>query len=104
MQAMAEEIVLRANDGSLATCVLRPSVLCGPGDNQLVPPIHACIAKGETPFIIGNGLNLWDVTYVDNIADAHMLAVKNLLTTRTAAGEAFFIQNNEPITFREFSA
>ena len=78
-------------------------MLCGKGDNQLVPPIHACIAKGETPFIIGDGSNLWDVTYVDNVADAHVLAVKNLLSTKTAAGETFFIQNNEPITFRAFS-
>ncbi|KAJ5236218.1 hypothetical protein N7489_006309 [Penicillium chrysogenum] len=27
---------------------------------------------------------------------------ENLLTSRTAAGEAFFIQNNEPIVFRDF--
>lgn len=37
-----------------------------------------------------------------NAADAHVLAVENLLSSRTAAGEAFFIQNNEPITFRDF--
>lgn len=86
----------------MATCALRPSVLCGPGDYQLVPAIHACIAKYETPFIIGDGLNLWDITHVSNIADAHVLAVENLVTSRTAAGEAFFIQNNEPIAFRDF--
>lgn len=86
----------------MATCSLRPSVLCGPGESQLVPVIHACIAKQETPFIIGDGLNLWDVTHVNNVADAHVLAVENLMTCRTAAGEAFFIQNNEPITFRDF--
>jgi len=85
----------------MATCALRPSVLCGPGDCQLVPAIHACIAKHETPFLIGDGLNLWDITYVDNVADAHVLAIENLLSSRTAAGEAFFIQNNEPITFRD---
>jgi len=86
----------------MATCSLRPSVLCGQGDYQLVPAIHACIAKYETPFIIGDGLNLWDITHVSNIADAHVLAAENLLSSRTAAGEAFFIQNNEPITFRDF--
>jgi sterol-4alpha-carboxylate 3-dehydrogenase (decarboxylating) len=85
----------------MATCALRPSVLCGPGDCQLLPSIHACIAKSETPFLIGDGLNLWDITYVDNAADAHVLAIENLLSSRTAAGEAFFIQNNEPITFRD---
>lgn len=86
----------------MATCSLRPSVLCGPGDYQLIPAIHACIAKHETPFIIGDGLNLWDITYVGNVADAHVLVVENLVTSGTAAGEAFFIQNNEPITFRDF--
>jgi sterol-4alpha-carboxylate 3-dehydrogenase (decarboxylating) len=76
----------------------------GPGDHQLVPPIHACIAKKETPFAIGASENLWDITYVTNIADAHVLAAENLSSSNpTAAGETFFIQNNEPITFRNFS-
>ncbi|KAJ5514584.1 hypothetical protein N7463_004136 [Penicillium fimorum] len=54
------------------------------------------------PFLIGNGFNLWDITHVDNAADAHVLAIEKLLSSRTAAGEAFFIQNNEPIVFRNF--
>jgi sterol-4alpha-carboxylate 3-dehydrogenase (decarboxylating) len=68
----------------------------------LIPAIHACIAKKETPYVIGSQFNLWDVTYVTNIADAHVLAAENLVSSKTAAGEAFFIQNNEPITFRDF--
>ncbi|ESZ89866.1 putative NAD dependent epimerase/dehydratase [Sclerotinia borealis F-4128] len=73
-------------------------------DHQLIPPIHACIAKGETPFIIGSADNLWDITYVSNVADAHVLAAENLLlSTPTAAGKIIFIQNNTPITFRDFS-
>lgn len=95
--------MLSASGDGIKTCVLRPSVICGEGDNQLLPSIHACIAKRETPYIIGDGCNLWDVTYVGNIADAHVLAAENLLSSKTAAGEAFFIQNNEPIAFRDFS-
>lgn len=91
-----------ANRKSLSTCVLRPSVLFGKGDTQLLPPIHACLAKQETPWIVGDGSNLWDVTYVDNVADAHVLAAQNLVSSKTAAGEVFFIQNNEPIAFRDF--
>ena len=94
--------MLSAGDENLATCALRPSVLFGPGDYQLIPSVHACIAKGETPFIVGDGENLWDVTYVANVADAHVLAAENLLSTRTAAGEAIFISNEEPIPFRDF--
>ena len=100
-KALAEQMVLNANCSSLRTCVLRPSVLVGPGDYQLIPAIHACIAKGETCFVLGDGENLWDVSYAPNVAEAHVLAVENLLSTQTAAGEAFFIQNNEPIAFRD---
>jgi sterol-4alpha-carboxylate 3-dehydrogenase (decarboxylating) len=114
----AERVVIAGNDDLMSTCVLRPSVIFGEGDTQLIPPIHACIAKGETRWIIGTGINLWDTVYVGNVADAHVLALENLLhleskiisnnhdgRTRegTAAGETFFIQNNEPISFREFS-
>jgi sterol-4alpha-carboxylate 3-dehydrogenase (decarboxylating) len=95
-------MVLEESSDQMVTCSLRPSVLCGPGDYQLVPAIHACIAKFETPWVLGDGMNLWDVTYVTNIADAHVLAAENLTESKTAAGEAFFIQNNEPITFRDF--
>ncbi|KAJ0423955.1 hypothetical protein BJY00DRAFT_28916 [Aspergillus carlsbadensis] len=101
-KAAAEALVLQHTSDMMQTCALRPSVLCGPGDYQLVPAIHACIAKKETPFVIGAGSNLWDVTYVTNVADAHVLAAENLKSSRTAAGEAFFIQNNEPIAFRDF--
>ncbi len=94
--------MLDANDDKIATCALRPSVLFGPGDHQLIPSIHACIAKGESPFVIGDGENLWDLTYVGNAADAHVLAATNLLSSRTAAGEAIFISNEEPIAFRDF--
>lgn len=98
----AEALVLAACDDKLATCALRPSVLFGPGDYQLIPAVQACIAKNETPFVIGKGENMWDVTYVGNIPDAHILAVENLLSTKTAAGEAIFNSNEEPIPFRDF--
>lgn len=94
--------MLAACSETLLTCAIRPSVIFGPDDYQLIPSVHACIAKHETPFIIGSGDNLWDVTYINNIADAHILAVENIMTTRTAAGEAFFVSNNEPIPFRDF--
>ena len=100
---LAERLLLAADQRSMPICVLRPSVLFGPGDTQLIPSIHACIAKNEMPYIVGDGLNLWDVTFVDNVADAHILAAENLLSCKTAAGEVFFIQNNEPVTFRDFS-
>lgn len=41
-----------------------------------------------------------DFVYISNIASAHILALTNLLTTQTAAGQTFFITNGEPITLR----
>ena len=112
-KAKAEVLVLRANDplGTQAdrrgkpflTTALRPSVLFGPEDYQLIPSIQACIAKNEIPYIIGDGFNLWDVTDVRNVAHAHVLAVENLLSSSpTAAGEAILFGNGCPIPFRDF--
>jgi sterol-4alpha-carboxylate 3-dehydrogenase (decarboxylating) len=104
-KAMAEDLVLAADSshGGIRTCALRPSVVFGPGDTNCIPTLHACIAKRETPFVIGNALaSLYDFTYVSNVADAHVLALQNLMGTSTAAGHAFFITNNEPVPFRTF--
>jgi sterol-4alpha-carboxylate 3-dehydrogenase (decarboxylating) len=102
-KAMAEERVLAANSKDFKTCALRPSVVFGPGDTNCIPALHECIAKRETPWVIGDATaSLYDFTYVTNVADAHVLALLNFMTTGTAAGHAFFITNNEPVPFRTF--
>ena len=110
-KAVAEMLVLQANRSineetktPLLTSSIRPAVIYGEGDHQLVPSIVSCIIdKSESPFRVGDGMNMWDTVYVGNVADAHVLALENLLSDNpTAAGEAFFIQNNEPTSFREF--
>lgn len=40
--------------------------------------------------------------YIDNAVQAHILAAENLLSTQTAAGQAFFISNQEPVYFWDF--
>lgn len=98
---MAENLVLASNTPDFRTCALRSAPIFGPRDPVTIPTIHGCIANGETPFILGSGTNLQDYVYVSNVADAHVLAVSNLLGSGTAAGEAFFITNGEPITVRD---
>ncbi|KAI9704098.1 MAG: hypothetical protein M1836_006959 [Candelina mexicana] len=102
-KAAAEALVLAASDeSSLATCALRPPMVFGPGGPPVISSVHACIDKGETPFVLGTGFNLVDFIYIGNVVDAHLLTAENLLSTRSAAAEAFFISNNEPIPFRDF--
>ncbi|GME28348.1 Sterol-4-alpha-carboxylate 3-dehydrogenase, decarboxylating [Neofusicoccum parvum] len=105
----AETLVLAANDPStpFLTTALRPSVLFGPGDANLLPPIHALIAgpPGATSVVLGDGLNLYDFTYVANAADAHVLAALNLLRAETGtsvAGLPVFVTNAAPVPFRDF--
>lgn len=103
-KAEAETLVLQANSDTFKTCALRLAVVFGEGDYQFLPPIIDCIVlKNESPYRLGDGMNLWDTVYVGNAADAHVLAAENLLSENpTAAGEAFFIHNNEPISARDF--
>jgi sterol-4alpha-carboxylate 3-dehydrogenase (decarboxylating) len=43
--------------------------------------------------------------YIDNAVHAHMLAIENLLLgPQTAAGEAFFVTNQEPVYFWDLLA
>lgn len=106
-KAPGELAVLAANTADFKTCALRPATIIGPGDTfGVIATIHACIAKGETPWIIGTSDNMYDFVYITNIADAHVLALDNLLSIKafpeSAAGHAFFISNQQPVYFRDF--
>lgn len=94
-------MVLGSNKGALATCALRPSGIFGPGaDRLLVPSIVDRAKKGKLKFMIGTGENLFDWTYVGNVAAAHLLAARALAAPGSgAAGEVFFITNDERHTF-----
>uniref|UniRef100_A0A0D6R0R5 Reticulon-like protein n=1 Tax=Araucaria cunninghamii TaxID=56994 RepID=A0A0D6R0R5_ARACU len=104
----AEALVLRSNGKEgLLTCAIRPSSIFGPGDKLLVPSVVAAARAGKSKFIIGDGENMYDFTYVENVAHAHMCAEQALNSNAvdgkdSAAGKAFFITNMEPIRFWEF--
>ncbi|KAH7427732.1 hypothetical protein KP509_10G057200 [Ceratopteris richardii] len=107
-KAQAEAIVLSANGKSgLVTCALRPSSIFGPGDRLLVPSLISAARSGKMKFILGDGKNVYDFTYVENVAHAHICAEKALDVHNSsgdgaAAGKAYFITNKEPIQFWEF--
>lgn len=99
-KAMAEQLVLAANSPQLATVSLRPHLIWGPGDNQLVPRI---IAKGKSGRLrrIGSRTCLVDTVYVDNAAKAHLQAAKSLAPDSQVSGKPYFISNGEPIALWE---
>ena len=99
-KALAEQWVIAANDNSLATVSLRPHLIWGPGDNHLVPRI---LAKGRAGQIrrIGRRDNLVDSIYIDNAAEAHLLAAEKLYPGSPVAGKVYFISQDQPMSVWE---
>ena len=97
---IAEREVLAANDAALATVALRPRLIWGPGDTQILPKLVARARSGRLR-LVGNGDNLVDTTYIDNAAQAHLQALACLQPGAACAGRAYFISNGEPWPLRE---
>ncbi|MFH1215357.1 MAG: NAD-dependent epimerase/dehydratase family protein [Pseudomonadota bacterium] len=100
-KVMAEKMVLAANSNSLLTTALRPHLVWGPGDTNLIPRL---LARGRSRKLtqVGDGTNMVDISYIDNVAQAHVLAGKNLETNGSAAGKAYFISQGEPVNLWEW--
>jgi nucleoside-diphosphate-sugar epimerase len=98
-KAIAERLVLAANGPGLATVALRPHLIWGPGDTQLLPRVVARAAAGRLR-LPGRGDNLVDCTYIDNAAAAHLLALDRL-AAGDCAGRAYFISQGTPLPFGE---
>lgn len=92
-KALAEQMVLAANSRHLRTISLRPHLIWGPGDTNLVPRI---IARAHTLRRIGPTDKLVDNLYIDNAAEAHLLAGDALTPESPASGKAYFISQGEP--------
>lgn len=123
-KAAAERLVAAANDATLATVSLRPHLVWGPGDRNIIPRVLKLARSGRLK-IIGPGRNLVDCTHITNVVDAHLLAEHalsqcNLLgytsspgpegvggncnligykstAARDPRGRAYFITNGEPV-------
>jgi nucleoside-diphosphate-sugar epimerase len=95
-KALAEQSVIAANDAQLATVSLRPHLIWGPGDNHLLPRLVARARAGQLRRI-GSRESLIDTVYVDNAADAHLLAADRLAPGAAAAGRVYFISQGEPV-------
>jgi nucleoside-diphosphate-sugar epimerase len=96
-KAEAEIIALDSTDSTFAVCAIRPHLIWGPGDEQLIGRIVARAAAGRL-FLIDHGYALIDTTYIDNAASALIAALDACEDIR---GEAFVVSNGEPRTVAE---
>jgi len=89
-KALAEQVALAADSANLTVVSVRPHLVWGPGDTQLVGRIIERARAGRLPFI-ATGAALIDTTYVDNAVDALLAAV-----AADVHGEALVVSNGEP--------
>jgi nucleoside-diphosphate-sugar epimerase len=91
-KALAELDALAADGSGLAVLAVRPHLVWGPGDTQLVARIVTRARARRLP-LLGTGAALIDTTYVDNAVDALVAAVD---ACETAHGRALVVSNGEP--------
>jgi nucleoside-diphosphate-sugar epimerase len=96
-KARAELDVLAADAPGFATIAVRPHLIWGPGDTQLVGRIVDRARSGRLALVDG-GRALIDTTYIDNAVDAVVAALDQ---APAGHGEAFVVSNGEPRTVAE---
>ncbi len=94
-KAMAEKLVLKTAKLGLQTMILRPHLIWGPGDNHVVPGI---VNRAKRLKTIGPTNDRVDTIYVDNAADAHILASEKLFENPSLSGSIYFISQDDPVS------
>ena len=100
-KAMAEKEVLLSNDSSFSTLALRPHLVWGEGDPHLLPKVINRHKAGKLR-IVGEGINRVDLTHIDNVVHAHIMALNSLVSGGPVSGKSYFISQNEPVKLWEW--
>jgi nucleoside-diphosphate-sugar epimerase len=90
-KAEAEEIVQDAIQRGLSSWIIRARAVFGPGDNVLLPRLIEAAEQGKLRQI-GDGKNVCDLTYIDNLIAGLILAA----STSNCSGLCT-ITNHEPV-------
>jgi len=109
-RALAEQLVIAANDTSglgLRTACIRPAGIFGPWDEETIVGAYNSWKRGSTHVQLGNNKNLFDKTYVGNVAHSIILAADKLsdpdpAVSAQVVGNTFFITNDDPRPFWDF--
>ncbi|TFC61291.1 NAD(P)-dependent oxidoreductase [Cryobacterium sp. TMB1-7] len=99
-KAAAELLALAADSAELRVVAVRPHLVWGPGDTQLIARIVERARAGRLP-LLGHGAALIDSTYIDNAAGAIAAALERVDAVH---GNAYVITNGEPRPVAELLA
>ncbi|BBU21612.1 NAD-dependent epimerase/dehydratase family protein [Mycobacterium xenopi] len=103
-KVVAERFVLSQNgvEGML-TCAIRPSGIWGRGDQTMFRKIFESMAAGQVKVLIGRKTVKLDNSYIHNLIHGFILAAEHLVPGGTAPGQAYFINDGEPVNMFEFT-
>lgn len=96
-KAQAELLALGASSSVMPVVAIRPHLVWGPGDEQLIGRI-VDRARANRLALVGSGSALMDSTYVDNAAGALVAALD---AAPRLGGRALVVSNGQPRTVRE---
>jgi 3beta-hydroxy-Delta5-steroid dehydrogenase / steroid Delta-isomerase len=100
----AERFVLSQNGvGGMLTCSIRPSGIWGRGDQTMFRKVFESVLAGHVKVLVGSKSVKLDNSYVHNLIHGFILAAQHLVPGGTAPGQAYFINDGEPINMFEFS-
>ena len=99
-KAMAEVTALAAASPERGVVAIRPHLVWGPADTQLVGRIVDRARSGRLA-LVGGGRALVDTTYIDNAVDALVAALDAAHPGAVCSGRAYVVANGEPRTIRE---
>ena len=103
-KVVAEKFVLGANGVSgMLTCSIRPSGIWGRGDQTMFRKVFESVLAGHVKVLVGNKDIKLDNSYVHNLVHGFILAAQHLVEGGTAPGQAYFINDGEPINMFEFA-
>lgn len=93
---LAEKYFLSSISDDFRGCAIRPHLIWGPEDPHLIPRLIER-GKAQKLKIVGKGKNLVDISYVDNVAHAHILAAESLCNSDKANRQVYFIGEEKPV-------
>lgn len=103
-KVVAEKFVLSSNGvEGLLTCSIRPSGIWGRGDQTMFRKVFESVLAGHVKVLVGGKSVKLDNSYVHNLIHGFILAAQHLVRGGTAPGQAYFINDGDPINMFEFS-
>ncbi|KAH7180433.1 hypothetical protein DER46DRAFT_567063 [Fusarium sp. MPI-SDFR-AT-0072] len=105
-KAAAERLVLASDSEQLRTAAIRIPATYGEYDTNFVPQLVQSIRRKEHKMQVGNDTKVFEFLYVKKASEAHILAMRALLDLETrdkAGGQVFFISDEKPQKFFDFS-